>query len=504
MAGSGRNEMLGAGSAATRGAGRDDGRGGPSPGVFRSGPVRLDHAGLFTDLYELTMAASYVREGMGGDATFSLFVRHLPAGRPFLVFAGLEDTLRYLEALGFDDEALRYLERLDLFDPGFLEFLRTVRFTGDVWAMPEGTVAFANEPLLEVTAPLVEAQLVETAVLNLCHGPTVVASKAVRAVMAAGGRPVIDFGLRRSPGVHQGMGATRAALIAGYEGTSNVLAGMAYGATPAGTMAHSFVSAFPSEVEAFRAFARAFPDGTVLLIDTYDTAAGAVKAAEVAKELEAGGHRLVGVRLDSGDLVGLSREVRGMLDRAGLHDVRIMASGGLDEVEIARCLAAGAPLDAFGVGTRVSVAADAPYLDMAYKLVRYAGRDVLKLSEGKETLPGEKQVFRVTTAPPARRRFVEDRIALRSEGPPPGPVETLLRPVMRRGRIVGALPSVDAIRARCRAQVAALPAAVRRLEAAREYPVRCSEALRAHGERLRAQAVAAELSGSPVAPAPAG
>lgn len=465
-------------------------------GTFVSGPLTTRDAALFTDLYELTMAASYFREGMNREATFSLFVRRLPEPRSFLVAAGLEDVLDYLESFQFSEAALRYLGSLGGFDRAFLDFLGDLRFTGTMRAVPEGTVLFAGEPLLEVTAPIVEAQLVETAVLNFCHLQTVLASKAVRSVLAAAGRPVVDFGLRRTHGIDAGLKAARAAWIAGAAMTSNVLAGLWYGIPPTGTMAHSYVTAFPSEIDAFRAFARAFPGRTTLLIDTYDTVVAAAKAVTVAREMEARGERLGGVRLDSGDLVALAREVRGVLDRAGLGYVRIFASGGLDEGDVARFLQAGAPIDAFGVGTRMNVSADAPYLDMAYKLVRYAGRDVLKLSPGKGTWPGEKEVYRFR-GPDGR--FRHDLLALREEPPPGDGAEPLLETVMTGGRLARPHPPLGAVRERCAREVAALPDGVRRLEGAEPYPVQVSERLvtlqRAIEAALEASEVAAYREG---------
>jgi len=453
------------------------------PGTFRSGPVALRDAALFTDLYQITMAASYWREAMHARATFSLFARHLPARRAFLVAAGLEDALEFLRALRFTDEALRYLASLDLFEPAFLEFLAGVRFTGDVRAVPEGTPVFADEPLLEVTGPIIEAQLVETAILNGVHAQTVIASKAARCVLAARGRPIVDFGLRRTHGADAGMKAARATYLAGAAQSSNVLAGPTYGIVPTGTMAHSFVSAFTEEIDAFRAFARAFPDRTILLLDTYDTLAATHKAVAVARELAATGHRLAGVRLDSGDLVALSREVRAVLDAGGCADARIFASGGLDEEEIERCVAAGAPIDAFGVGTRMDVSADAPYLDMAYKLVRYDGRDVLKTSPGKATWAGPKQVFRERDRD---GRSTGDTLALADEAGPPR-AEALLAAVMRGGQLLAPHPPLAAIRAHCLAQVAALPDDVRRLGDAAAYPVRYSDRLVQHQRALEDQ-----------------
>jgi nicotinate phosphoribosyltransferase len=434
----------------------------------------LGDAALLTDLYQLTMAAAYFREGVGGTATFSLFVRRLPPERGFLVAAGLEDVLDYLRDYRFSEDALGYLRSLRRFESAFLDHLATLRFTGAVRAMPEGTACFAEEPLLEVAAPLIEAQLVETAIINLCHVQTLLASKAARSVLAAGGRTLAEFGLRRSHGIDAGMKAARAAMLAGFDSTSNVLAGRMHGMPLSGTMAHSFVTAFPREIDAFLAYARAFPDSAVLLLDTYDTVTGAQHAVEVARVLAAEGHRLAGVRLDSGDLAALSRQVRAVLDGGGFPDVRIMVSGGLDEHDVAAMLAAGAPIDGFGIGTRLDVSADAPSLDMVYKLVRFDRRDILKLSEGKETWVGAKQVVR-------RRdedgRFAGDTLALEEEAVPDG-VEGLLEPVMEGGKLVRPHPGLGEIREHCARQLAALSEGVRRLREAERYPVAVSQALR--------------------------
>lgn len=460
------------------------------PGTFASGPLLVREAALFTDLYELTMAASYFREGMRGEATFSLFVRKLPPARSFLLAAGLEEVLDYLAGFRFSEAALAYLASLERFEPAFLDYLRGLRFTGAVRAVPEGTVLFPDEPLLEVTAPIIEAQMVETAVINFCHLQTVLASKAVRSVIAARGRPVVDFGLRRTHGIDAGLKAARAAYIAGAAMTSDVLAGLAYGIPPTGTMAHSYVEAFPSEIDSFRAFARAFPATTTLLIDTYDTVAAARKAVVVAREMEARGARLAAVRLDSGDLLALSRAVRRVLDEAGLGYVRIFASGGLDEVDLDALLGAGAPIDAFGVGTKMNVSADAPYLDIAYKLVRYQGRNVLKLSAGKKTWSGAKQVWRTRDA---AGRFAGDVLSLAEEAAPAPGAEPLLETVMTGGRLARPHPPLGAVRAHCARQVAALPEAVRRLREAAAYEVRYSARLQALQSELEARAAAIEV-----------
>ena len=465
----------------------------PAPrGAFVSGPVVTRDAALFTDLYELTMAASYFQEGMHQPATFSLFVRKLPKNRAFLIATGLEDVLGYLQSFRFSEGALAHLAATGRFDDRFLRFLADLRFTGEVRAVPEGTVVFPDEPFLEITAPISEAQLVETAVMNACHFQTVLTTKAARSVIAGRGRAIVEFGLRRTPGVDAGMKAARCTFIAGAVMSSNVLAEHCYGIPATGTMAHSYVVAFPREIDAFRAFARAFPETTTLLIDTYDTVAAAHKAVQVAKEMEGRGHRLAGVRLDSGNLLSLSKEVRAILDRAGLGYVRIFASGGLDEHVIEELLTAGAPIDAFGVGTRMDVSADAPYLDMAYKLVRYAGRNVLKFSAGKETWTGEKQVYRMR-GPDGR--FAGDRLALRDEDPPAG-AEPLLGTVMISGAVTTPLPALTAIREHCTAQLRALPEAVRRLEDPATYPVAYSDRLLALQRSLKAEIEALEVRGA--------
>lgn len=472
-------------------------------GGFTSGPLVTRDAALFTDLYEITMAASYLREGMNGPATFSLFARRLPRGRSFLVAAGLEDVLNFLQDFRFSDDALSYLDSLDRFEPSFLEFLRRLRFTGAVRAVPDGTVVFQDEPLLEITAPIIEAQLVETAVLNLIHFQTLLTSKAVRCVLAARGRPVVEFGLRRTHGIDAGMKAARCSFIAGATMSSNVLAGLYYGIPPTGTMAHSYVSAFPHEIDAFRAFAQAFPAHTTLLIDTYDTAVAARKAVAVAKEMEAQGRRLAGVRLDSGDIVALSKQVRQIFDEASLGYVQIFVSGGLDEESIDGYLAEGAPIDAFGVGTRMDVSADAPYLDMAYKLVEYDGRPVLKTSAGKATWTAQKQVYRLLLSGEA---FAGDVLALREEPAPPGTVEILMRSVMERGRLLAPHPALTTIRDYCAAQVASLPEEVRRLRVAASYPVSYSQRLVSLQRSMEAEVEATEVApvvGEAPRPAPA-
>ena len=344
--------------------------------------------GLFTDLYELTMAQAYFAQGMHQTATFGLAVRSYPPRRGYLVSAGLDDVLDYLSRMHFDADAVDYLRSTGIFTGDFLSFLQDVRFTGSVRAISEGRLFFADEPVLEITAPIVEAQLVETYVINQVNLQTALATKAARCVWAAQGRGIADFASRRTHGSDAAMKMARASHIAGFASTSNVLAASQYGIPPAGTMAHSFISCFPTELDAFRAYARSFPDRTVLLLDTYDTVTGAWNAVAVAKELEAEGYRLSAVRLDSGDYADLSRKVRRVLDQEGLEYVRILVSGGLDEYELEALIGSGAPVDLFGVGTKAGVSADAPWSDMVYKIVCFDGRPVMKLSEGKMSLPG--------------------------------------------------------------------------------------------------------------------
>jgi nicotinate phosphoribosyltransferase len=424
----------------------------------------MDRLALFTDLYELTMLRAYFEEDMLEDAVFSLFVRRLPSRRNYLVACGLEVVLDYLENLRFGDDDIAYLASLGYFDKRFLDWLRDFRFTGSVHAVAEGTPVFANEPILEVTAPLPQGQLIETFVMNQIHVQTVLASKASRVATAARGRPVIDFGARRMHGIDAALKAARAFYVGGIAATSNVLAGERYGVPIAGTMAHSYVQAHHDEAEAFAAFARIYPD-TVLLVDTYDTLAGVRKVTELAGTLGEA-FKIRGVRLDSGDLAALSRETRRLLNDAGLARLEIIASGGLDEDAIDRLLASGAPIDGFGVGTNLGVSHDAPALDIAYKLTEYAGKGRLKLSPGKPILPGRKQIFRGADG---------DTIARADEELPGSP---LLTEVMRGGRRVGAQVALQEIRTRTQASIARLPEAVRGIAPAETpYPVRVSAAL---------------------------
>ncbi len=408
---------------------------------------------LLTDLYELNMAVSYLRRGMNGEATFSLFVRRLPPNRGFLVAAGLEGCLDYLERLRFDEDELSYMGDVLKFQPSDLENFRRFRFTGEVWAVPEGRIVFAGEPLVEVTAPLPEAQLIETFLLNRVTYETTIASKAARCVIAARGRDVIDFAFRRTQGIEAGLDVARLSAIVGFWGTSNVEAARRYGLTPSGTMAHSFIEAFESEVEAFHAFADDFPNRTTFLVDTYDTPRGIANAIAVIKELNLQGR--IGVRIDSGDLVQLSKLARARLNAAGLQSVRVIVSGGLDEFQIDELMKKGAQIDAFGVGTRMGVSADYPYLDTAYKLVEYAGRPVMKLSHDKVTEPGRKQVFR-------KRKSLDDLVGLFSERLPAGR-QPLLEHVMSGGKRLHPRPSIEDSRRCFETDLAVLPATARRI-----------------------------------------
>ncbi len=427
---------------------------------------------LFTDLYELTMAQVFFDQGMFAPATFSLFVRNYPPNRGYMVFAGLEDVLEHLEGLSFNGDKIEYLRGQGIFSDEFLEFLAGVSFTGSVRAMAEGRVFFAGEPAVEVTAPIIEAQLAETYIINQVNLQSLQATKAARCVWAAQGRRISDFGSRRSHGVDAALKMARSGYIAGFESTSNVLAARRYGIPPAGTMAHSFISSFPSESLAFGAYARSFPGRTALLLDTYDTLTAAQKAVRTARELETQGQRLAAVRLDSGDLDGLSREVRQILDEAGLDYVEIIASGGLDEGDVERLVENRAPIDVFGLGTKVTVSADAPWSDTVYKLVQYDGQPVMKLSQEKEHRPGSKQVFRFSDS---AGRLHGDVIGLEDEALDGG--EPLLTEVMAGGRRAGHSPDLADIRETFRREFGKFPAEYKELKDPPTYPVSVSEAL---------------------------
>ena len=432
---------------------------------------------LFTDLYQLTMLQAYFEERMTERAVFSLFVRRLPPRRNFLIACGLDPVLDYLESLRFTQQDLTYLDSLEIFSDRFLAWLADFRFTGDVHAVREGTPIFANEPILEVEAPLPEAQLIETFVMNQVQLQTMLASKAHRVVTAARGRSVIDFGARRMHGTDAALNAARAFWIAGVNATSNVLAGQRFGIPVAGTLAHSYIQAHGDEAAAFLAFANLYPD-TVLLVDTYDTLTGVQKIIELAKRL-GDDFRVRAIRLDSGDLLDLSLQARAALDQAGLHNIQIIASGSLDEYEIDALLSSGAPLNGFGVGTAMGVSADAPYLDIVYKLTSYAGDGRVKLSANKPVLPGRKQVFRRSDGD----RDTGDTIA-RAEEDLPG--RSLLETFMRDGaRIIPATEDLSELRRYAAEQIARLPETVRGLpEADPPYPVEISAKLNAYHQEV--------------------
>lgn len=431
---------------------------------------------LLTDLYELNMYEAYCAHGMTAPAVFEFFVRKLPPGRGFLLTCGLETVLRFLEEAAFTADELRWLKASGRFSTATLERLRGFRFTGDVDAMPEGTVAFGGEPFLRLTAPLPEAQLLETRIINLLHYQTLIATKAARMVLAAPGKVLLDFGLRRAHGAEAGLLAARAAYVAGFAGTATTLAEPWFGIPITGTMAHSFVQAHGDETLAFERFARTRPDQVVLLLDTYDTEAAARKVAALAPRLAADGITVKGVRLDSGDLARHARAVRAILDEAGLAAVRIFASGGLDEDRLRALSAERAPIDGYGIGTSLATSSDCPALDCAYKLQEYAGRPTRKRSEGKATWPGRKQVFRRHDAD---RRMSGDLIARADEA---GLGEPLLHPVMRGGTRVAPPASLATIRQLAHDQLTRLPAHLAALADAPPYPVAVSRGLRALAE----------------------
>jgi nicotinate phosphoribosyltransferase len=462
--------------------------------------LKKENMSLFTDFYELTMCASYFDNKNFEQATFDLFIRRLPENRSYFLVAGLEQSLQYLQNLRFTDEHLAYLKTQG-FNRNFLDYLRGFRFTGEVWAVPEGTLAFPNEPLIRVTAPIIEAQLVETFLLNTVNLQTMIATKASRVVHAAKGKPVIEFGLRREHGIDAGMKVARSSYIAGCQGTSNVLAGQVYGIPVFGTMAHSFVMSYPKEIDAFRAFTETFQNKSTLLIDTYDDISGAEKAAVIAKELEAKGCRLGGVRLDSGDLAKTSKKIRKILDAQGLGYMKIFASGDLDEFKIEELLANGARIDSFGVGTKMGTSADRPYLDVIYKLCETMTANgcfspIMKLSKDKITLPGRKQVYRLKDA---EGGFEKDTIALADEKVNGEP---LLVKVMEKGKLTYALPSLEQIRGNATANLSKLPDEYKALTGAPVYPVELSRNLLNLVKTLKRQLTMNEINHvSPDAPA---
>ncbi|HZZ37235.1 MAG TPA: nicotinate phosphoribosyltransferase [Caulobacteraceae bacterium] len=426
---------------------------------------------LFSDLYQLNMMQAYLEHGLTEPASFEFFVRGLPARRGFLMAAGLEQALEFLETLRFPPEDLDWLARSGRFGKVLLDALAELTFEGDVEAMPEGTVFFPHEPILRVTSPLPIAQFVETRLINLLHFQSLIASKAARNVLAAPDKLLVDFGFRRAHGAEAGLMAARASYLAGFSGTATIEAGRRWDIPLYGTMAHAFVQAFDDEAEAFERFAEARPDGLVLLLDTYDTVAAARKAVALAPHLRAKGVRIAGVRLDSGDLVALSKSVRSILDDGGLEDTIIFASGGLDEDDLMAFASAGAPIDGYGVGTSLAASADAPTLDCVYKLVEYAGRPRRKRSTGKATWPGRKQVFRRLDED---GRMALDVLTLEGDRQPG---EALLQPAMRGGRRVAPAPSLAEIRAHAADQLAKLPAPLARLGVGTTYSVEVAQPL---------------------------
>jgi nicotinate phosphoribosyltransferase len=441
-----------------------------------------DSLALLTDLYQLTMAQSYFQSQRLAPATFSLFIRSYPPNRSYFVAAGLQDVLEFLERFKIDAAGIDYLHSRRMFTDDFLDYLKGLEFTGEIWAIPEGRLFFKDEPLLEVTAPIMEAQIVETFIINQINLQSLIATKAARCVHAADARAVVDFALRRTHGADAGMKVARSSYLAGFAGTSNVKAGQKYGIPIVGTMAHSFISSFEHEIDAFRAFVASFPHHSILLIDTYDTLAGARKAVAIAKEMAARGERLQGVRIDSGDLGKLAIEVRKIFDEAGMKYVKIIGSGGLDEFDLAEFSAAKIPYDSYGVGTKMGVSADAPWFDIAYKLVEYNERSVLKLSTGKVSWPGRKQVLRFHDQ---QGRLHKDVIALREENF--SGAEPLLQRVMARGKAVVPRATLEAIRASLMDEFKKLPDPVKAIRNPASYPVEISPRLAELREQIGRQ-----------------
>jgi nicotinate phosphoribosyltransferase len=426
---------------------------------------------LTTDLYELNMVQAYLDRGEDKEAVFEFFVRRLPPRRGFLLAAGLEDVLTYLETLRFSSSEIDWLRHTGRFRDNLIDYLAGFRFSGDVHAIAEGTVCFPNEPLIRITAPLPMAQIVETRLINILHFQTMIASKAARMVLAAPGKILSDFGLRTAHGAEAGLFSARASYIAGFASAANVLAGERYGIPVVGTMAHSFVQVHDDEMAAFENFARARPDGVVLLIDTYDTEAGARKVVQLAPKLKADGITIRGVRIDSGDLASMSRKVRGILDAGGLKNTIILVSGGINEDVLQTMMAAKTPIDGFGIGVNLDASIDAPSLDCAYKLQDYAGKPRRKLSEGKVTWPGRKQVWRSYGAD---KRMRGDILSLENDSQAG---ETLIAPVMRGGKRVAPVTTLTQVREHAARELAKLPEPLRKLETGVEYPVQISKAL---------------------------
>src|SRR5262245_19320110 len=437
---------------------------------------------LTTDLYELNMVQTYLDRGEDKEAVFEFFVRRLPDRRGFLLAAGLDDALTYLETLRFSPGEIEWLKSTKRFRSNLIDYLSAFRFTGDVHAIPEGTVCFPNEPLVRITAPLPMAQIVETRLINILHFQTMIASKAARMVLAAPGKILSDFGLRTAHGAEAGLFSARASYIAGFSRAADVPAGERYGIPIVGTMAHSFIQVHDDEMTAYENFARSRPENVVLLIDTYDTEAGARKVVELAPKLKADGILIRGVRIDSGDLSAMAKKVRGILDAGGLKEVIILVSGGINEDVLLKMAAAKAPIDGFGIGVNLDASIDAPSLDCAYKLQDYAGRPRRKLSEGKQTWPGRKQVWRAYDAQERMRGDVLSAESDKHDG------ETLVVPVMRGGKRVAPVPTLAQIRERAKRDLARLPEPLRQLEPGVVYPVEISAKLKALAAEMDAKA----------------
>jgi nicotinate phosphoribosyltransferase len=435
--------------------------------------LHSDDSPLLTDFYQLTMLQGYFDRGMEETAVFEFFPRRLPPGRGFLLAAGLEQVLEYLENLRLSAEEVEWLRASGRFNPRFIDYLAALRFTGAVHALPEGTPCYADEPLLRITAPLPQAQFVESRLINILHFQTLVASKAARCVLAAPGKLLVDFGLRRAHGAEAGLFAARASYLAGFAGSSTVLAGPRFGIPLFGTMAHSYIQAHDDEGAAFEHFALSLRENVVLLIDTYDTEAAAHTLVRLAPRLREQGIAIKSVRLDSGDLLEHSRRVRAILDQGGLTGTDIFCSGGLDEAELQRLTAAGAPIDGYGVGTHMDTSSDAPFLDCAYKLQEYAGIARRKRSEGKATWPGRKQIYRRYDD---EGRPCGDTLTLEDD---PQEGEPLIRPFMQNGQRLAAPEPLETIRRRAQRELARLPAPLARLASGYVYPVSVAPALQA-------------------------
>jgi len=426
---------------------------------------------LLTDLYQLTMLQAYYENRQEETAVFEFFARRLPDKRGFLLAAGLEQVLDYLEGLRFGEEDIAWIADSGFFSEDFARRMEGFRFTGEVHAMPEGSLFFPDEPILRVTAPLPEAQFVESRIVNILHFQSVIASKAARCVLAAPGKLLVDFGMRRAHGAEAALLAARAAYLAGFDGTSNVLAGAEFGIPVFGTMAHSFVEIHDTEQQAFENFARSQPGNVVLLIDTYDTEEGARKVVELAPRLKERGTGVRGVRLDSGDLADHAFRVRRILDEGGWPGITIFCSGSVDEFLLEDMRKRGAPADGFGIGTRLDTSKDAPSLDCAYKLTEYAGVPRRKQSEGKATLPGRKQVYRRYDA---EGRMLGDTLTVEDDRQAG---DALVQKVMEGGRRTAAAESLNTIRERTAGNLARLPEPLRAMQPAGAYPVEIGAAL---------------------------